>query len=179
MGVHIARQLAGVKGHIGVPNAVIVTTSSFAGDVQDFSSARHDISLVDFAAITNWLQGYSIRAGPLYTGKRSFSSCLLSHSSKDEKFAQKLAARLRSDGAPVWYAPEDIRPGEKICDQVKKAIATFDRLLVVLSSASMNSEWVKTEIANALARERQEGRNVLFPASLVPIDVMQEWECFD
>ena len=66
--------------------------------------------------------------------------------------------RLRNDGVPVWYAPEDIMPGEKIYDQVKKAIATFDRLLVVLSSASMNSEWVKTELANAVARGRREGR---------------------
>jgi hypothetical protein len=123
VGVQIARQIAGVKGHIGVPNAVIVTTSSFTADVHEFSSARHDLSLVDFGAITKWLQGYSLPAGPLYTAKRSFSSCFLSHSSKDEAFAQKLAARLRSEGVPMWYAPEDIRPGEKIYEQVKKAIA--------------------------------------------------------
>jgi TIR domain len=61
-------------------------------------------------------------------------------------------------------------PGEKIYDQVKKAIATFDRLLVVLSSASMKSEWVKTELANAVARGRRERRQVLFPVSLAPID---------
>ena len=179
VGVQIARQIAGVKGHIGVPNAVIVTTSSFTADVHEFSSARHDLSLVDFSAITKWLQGYSLPTGPLYTAKRSFSSCFLSHSAKDEDFAQKLAARLRQEGVPLWYAPEDIQPGEKIYDQVKDAISSFDRLLVVLSSASMNSEWVKTELANALSRERREGRRVLFPVSLVPIDVIRRWEFFD
>jgi len=179
VGVEIARQLAGVKGHIGVPNAVIVTTSSFTAGVHEFSAARHDLSLVDFAAIVKWLQGYALPAGPLYTAARSFSSCFLSHSSHDEEFAQKLAARLRGEGVPVWYAPEDIRPGEKIYDQVKKAISTFDRLLVVLSEASMNSGWVKTELASALARERREGGRVLFPVSLVPINVIRQWECFD
>jgi hypothetical protein len=179
VGVPIARQIAGVKGHIGVPNAVIVTTSSFTADVHEFSAARQDLSLVDFAAIVKWLQGYARPTGPLYTVKRSFSSCFLSHSSKDEDFAQKLAGRLKSEGVPVWYAPEDIQAGDKIYDQVKKAIATFDRLLVVLSAASMNSEWVKTELANALAREQREKRRVLFPVSLVPIDVIKRWECFD
>jgi hypothetical protein len=179
VGVQIARQLVGVKGHIGVPNAVIVTTSSFTSDVHEFSSARHDLSLVDFPALTKWLQGYSLPPGPLHSARRSFSSCFISHSSKDEDFAQKLAGRLRSEGVPVWYAPEDILPGEKIYDQVKKAIASFDRLLVVLSSASMNSEWVMTELANALARERREKRRVLFPVSLVPIEVIRGWECVD
>jgi hypothetical protein len=179
VGVQIARQLVGVKSHIGVPNGVIVTTSAFTADVQELSSARHDLHLVDFVTLTKWLQKYAPPAASSYTAENSFSSCFISHSSKDEDFSQKLAARLRSDGVPVWYAPEDIRPGEKIYDQVKKAIASFDRLLVVLSTASMNSNWVKTELANALDRERREGRQVLFPISLAPIELIRKWECVD
>jgi hypothetical protein len=179
VGVETARHLAGVKGHIGVPNAVIVTASSFTADAHEFSSARRDLALVDFAAVTQWLQGYSLPTGPLYTVNRSFSSCFLSHSSKDEKFAQKLAGRLRQEGVPLWYAPEDIQPGDKTYDQVKTAISTFDRFLLVLSSASMKSEWVRTELAKGLARERQENRRVLFPVAVVPIDDIRTWECFD
>jgi hypothetical protein len=179
VGVQIARQIVGVKAHIGVPNAVLVTTSSYTADVHELSSARHDLNLVDFTSLSQWLQRYSQPAGPSHTAQRSFSSCFISHSSRDEDFAQRLAARLRTEGVPVWYAPEDILPGEKIYEQVKKAIASFDRLLVVLSTASMNSNWVKTELANALARERREGRRVLFPVSLVPIEVIRTWECVD
>jgi hypothetical protein len=43
----------------------------------------------------------------------------------------------------------------------------------------MNSEWVKTEIAKARKREVQENRRMLFPVSLVPFDVLRDWECFD
>src|ERR1017187_1614226 len=151
VGVQIARQIVGVKMHIGVPNAVLVTTSSFTADVHELSSARRDLHLVDLAILGEWLQRYSPLPESSHTVERSFSSCFISHSSKDEDFARKLAARLRTEGVPVWYAPDDILPGEKTYDQVKKAIASFDRLLVVLSPHSMNSTWVKTELANALA----------------------------
>jgi hypothetical protein len=180
VGVQIARQIVGVKSHIGVPNAVLATTSSFTADAHELSSARHDLSLVDFATLSQWLERYSQpTAGASHTAQRSFSSCFISHSSKDSDFAQKLAARLRMEGVPVWYAPDDILPGEKIYEQVKKAIASFDRLLVVLSRHSMDSEWVKTEMANALARERTEGRRVLFPVSLVQIELIRGWEFLD
>lgn len=43
----------------------------------------------------------------------------------------------------------------------------------------MNSEWVKTEIANARQREFREKRQMLFPISLVPFDRIKEWQAFD
>ncbi len=181
VGVEIARQLLGVKTHIGVPNALLVTSSSFTAGVREISSARHDLHLVDRATMLKWIQEYSPPSGALHshTTERSFSSCFVSHSSSDSGFAQKFTARLRIEKVPVWYAPEDILPGEKIYDQVKKAIASFDRLLVVLSSESMKSNWVQTELASALAREHREGKRVLFPVSLAPIDVIRKWECID
>lgn len=179
VGVEIGRQLVGVKAHIGVPNAVLVTTSSFTEGVRELSSARQDLHLVDMAALATWLGDYSPPDEASYTFERTFSSCFISHSSKDEDFAQKLAAGLRREGVPVWYAPEDILPGEKIFDQVKKAIRLFDRLLVVLSANSMASNWVQIELASVLARERTEGTRVLFPVALIGFDEIRKWECID
>ena len=179
VGVQLARQLLGVKSHIGVPNAVIVTTSSFTADARELSSARQDLHLIDFETVSAWLRDYSPPTESSHTAEQSFCSCFISHSSKDAEFAQKLAARLRQAGVHVWYAPEDILPGEKIYDQLKKAITSFDRLLVVLSRNSMSSTWVQTELASAIARERGEKTRVLFPIALVSIDEIQKWECFD
>src|SRR5436190_20324303 len=67
VGVQVARQIVGVKSHIGVPNAVLVTTSSFTADVHEISSARHDLSLVDFDLLTQWLRKYSEPTGPSHT----------------------------------------------------------------------------------------------------------------
>jgi hypothetical protein len=43
----------------------------------------------------------------------------------------------------------------------------------------MNSAWVKTEIANARAREIQQKRQMLFPITLAPFGRIREWKCFD
>jgi hypothetical protein len=43
----------------------------------------------------------------------------------------------------------------------------------------MSSEWVKTEIANARAKEREQKRQVLFPIALVSFDDIRRWKCFD
>jgi hypothetical protein len=43
----------------------------------------------------------------------------------------------------------------------------------------MNSEWVRTEIANARKRELREGRRMLFPVRLVKFESLRDWECFD
>jgi hypothetical protein len=54
-----------------------------------------------------------------------------------------------------------------------------DKLLLILSQASMTSEWVKTEIAKARKREIKEGRRILFPIRLCSIETLRDWECFD
>jgi MTH538 TIR-like domain (DUF1863) len=42
---------------------------------------------------------------------------------------------------------------EKLHEQIDEAIRLHDKLLLILSEHSMNSEWVKTEIFNARERE--------------------------
>lgn len=180
VGVELARTLLGVKTHLGIPNAVLVSTSGFTAGATEFSEAQNDVHLVGPDTLSTWLEAYGASpTGKDYTATHSFSSCFLSHSHEDEEFAHKLAAKLRREGIRVWFAPEDIRPGEKIHDQIKKAIATFDKLILVLSASSMQSNWVKTEILAALKREGIENTQVLFPVALVPIEEVRKWECLD
>ena len=54
-----------------------------------------------------------------------------------------------------------------------------DRLLLIVSAHSMNSEWVKTELAKARKREVKEGKRVQFPVRLVGFERLRDWECFD
>ena len=44
---------------------------------------------------------------------------------------------------------------------------------------SLNSEWVKTEIAAARKREVSEKQRILFPVRLVDFETLRRWECFD
>lgn len=43
----------------------------------------------------------------------------------------------------------------------------------------MASEWVKTEIRNARAREVTEGCQVLFPIRMVSFETIRKWKAFD
>lgn len=108
-----------------------------------------------------------------------FQSCFISYSTNDEDFAKRLVADLKNKGVRCWFSAHDARSGQKLYQQIETAIRTYDRLLVILSDHSMNSEWVKTEINLARRREIDENRIVLFPISLVPFERIQKWQCFD
>lgn len=88
-----------------------------------------------------------------------FSSCFISYSTEDQVFAQRLYADLQDRGVRCYFAPHHIQGGKKLHEQIDEAIRAHDRLLLILSEDSMNSEWVKTEIANAREKERREGRS--------------------
>ena len=108
-----------------------------------------------------------------------FHSCFISHSSKDSEFAQRLHSRMQAAKLRVWYAPHDMRGGQKSHEQIKTQIQMQDKLLLVLSEASMQSEWVATEIYHARQRERREKRTILFPIRICSLDAIKEWVSFD
>lgn len=108
-----------------------------------------------------------------------FNSCFISYASADEAFARRLHARMREAGLRVWFAPEDIKGGEKLLEQLERAIHIHDKLIIVLSEASMSSNWVATELRSARAVELSERRRKLFPIRLVDHDAVRRWRCFD
>jgi hypothetical protein len=116
------------------------------------------------------------------TGKAlEFYSCFISYSTRDQQFADRLYADLQDKGVRCWFAPHDIQAGKKIHEQIDEAIRRYERLLLILSPNSMNSEWVKTEIRKARKRERteQEKKRVLFPVRLASFEAIRDWELFD
>ena len=108
-----------------------------------------------------------------------FYSCFISYSGKDEDFAKRLHGKMRDAHLRVWFAPEDIQGGKKLHEQIETAIRVYDKLLVVLSEASLQSEWVMTELRKARKAERQSGKRKLFPVRLVDFETLRGWECFD
>jgi hypothetical protein len=94
-------------------------------------------------------------------------------------FADRLHADLQAKGVRCWFAPHDIRAGEKIHEQIDRAIHLQDRLLLILSPASMASEWVKAEIFKGREREIKENRRVLFPIRLCSFETLRDWKLFD
>jgi uncharacterized protein YjbI with pentapeptide repeats len=96
-----------------------------------------------------------------------FYSCFISYSSKDQEFAERLYADLQAKGVRCWYAPEDLKIGDKFRQRIDDAIRVHDKLLVVLSETSVASSWVESEVESAFEKERgSENKTVLFPIRL-------------
>jgi hypothetical protein len=107
-----------------------------------------------------------------------FYSLFISYSTKDQAFADRLYADLQAKGVRCWFAPHDMQGGKKVYEQIDEAIRVYDKLLLILSPASMASKWVKTELRKARKREIEENRRVLFPICLCPFETLNKWECF-
>ena len=107
---------------------------------------------------------YDLRADSLI----QFYSCFISYASKDSTFAERLYADLQNKGVRCWFAPEDMKVGDPIRDTIEKQIRLRQKLLIVLSSASLASRWVEDEVEAALEEERTspERRTVLVPIKI-------------
>jgi uncharacterized protein YjbI with pentapeptide repeats len=92
-----------------------------------------------------------------------FYSCFISYSSKDQEFAERLHADLQSKGVRCWFAPEDLKIGDRFQERIEESIRLFDKVMIVLSEASVQSRWVEREVNAAREREDRENRTVLFP----------------
>jgi hypothetical protein len=95
-----------------------------------------------------------------------FYSCFISYSSADQAFADKLYIDLQARGVRVWFAPHDLPIGAKIRPAIDEFIRLYDKLLLILSAASVDSQWVEQEVETALERERLERRLVFSPIRL-------------
>jgi len=105
-------------------------------------------------------------AGSLVQSPIQFYSCFISYSSKDQGFAERLYADLQSKGVRCWYAPEDMKTGDKIRHRIDTSIRLHDKLLLILSEQSITSTWVEKEVETAFERESTEDKLILFPIKL-------------
>ena len=89
----------------------------------------------------------------------------ISYDSEDTQFAHRLANDLQRLGVQVWIAPESIRPGESWVSAIERGLKESSHVVVVLTPAALESEWVKKETDVAIAQERK-GR-----IQVIPLDV--------
>jgi hypothetical protein len=95
-----------------------------------------------------------------------YHSCFISYSSSDEQFVKRLYDDLQKRGVRCWFAPKDLRIGERIRTSIDGGIRARERLLLVLSEAAAQSPWVEKEVETAFEEERRRGDLVLFPIRL-------------
>lgn len=106
-----------------------------------------------------------------------FYSCFISYASDDQPFAERLHADLQAKHVRCWFAPEDLKIGDRFQERIEESIRIFDKVMIVLSKNSVQSRWVEREVNAALERENREKRTVLFPIRIDDsvVEATQPW----
>ncbi len=76
----------------------------------------------------------------------------LSHTSSDKPFVLKLARDLKSENVDVWLDEWEIRVGNSIVEEIDKALSSHGFFVLILSSRSLQSDWVRKELNSSLMR---------------------------
>jgi uncharacterized protein YjbI with pentapeptide repeats len=152
--------LVNVKGletviHVGPSTIGIDTIYLSQGDIPD--------SFLKGAGVPDTLMTYlkSLVGKPF-----EFYSCFISYSTKDQQFVERIYADLQSKGVRCWFAPQDLKIGDRIRNEIDDSIRLHDKLLLVLSKDSITSRWVEQEVETAITQEDNRKKAVLFPIRL-------------
>jgi hypothetical protein len=95
--------------------------------------------------------------------KKAKTHLFLCHSHDDKPFVRKLAGHLSELGVDVWLDEWELAPGDSLHDCIGAALASASYVGVVLSPDSVASRWCKSELQQALAREKRTGETVILP----------------
>lgn len=87
----------------------------------------------------------------------------IGHSSKDKEFANLVVEQLRSPDMAPWIDGEQIIAGDDIFDQIGQGLQSMDTLVFLVSTTSLQSEWVALEVKYTVTREITERRVLLQP----------------
>ena len=114
-----------------------------------------------------------------YLNEKAFrhNTCFISFSGNDRNFIERIGEDLQREGVRCWHAPEEMKMGDAIRQQVDQLIRVQDKLLVVLSKFSVESQWIQKEVAAAIEEERNRNKTVLFPLRLDNgrMDTEKDW----
>jgi hypothetical protein len=65
-----------------------------------------------------------------------------------------------------WFAPRDLPFGASTRDVIEAQIKSHDRLILVLSKSSLQSQWVQFEVETALEIERKKKTGIIIPIAI-------------
>jgi hypothetical protein len=91
------------------------------------------------------LPGAGVTDNLLHAGGASAPSFFISYAHDDLHYVKRLAAHLRESGVPTWF-DADLRWGDRWPQRLSEQIQQTTGMIVVMSSAAADSEWVEREI---------------------------------
>lgn len=90
----------------------------------------------------------------------------ISHNSKDKAIARSLSMRLKKDGLRVWFDEWEIKPGDLVGFKVEKGLEQSRILILLMSEAAFDSQWVTLERQTQLFRDPMNRKRRFVPVLL-------------
>jgi WD40 repeat protein len=87
----------------------------------------------------------------------------ISHSAKDKPIVWELAQKLKNDGLRVWFDEWEIKPGDMIGLKIEQGLEKSRTLILVMSKAAFESEWVSLERHTLLFRDPTNSKRRFIP----------------
>lgn len=102
----------------------------------------------------------------------------ISHSHKqDADSAHRLARDLEKGGHRPWIAPDSIPPGDNWAAGINRGLTQSDALVVVMTPAAIESQWVNLEVYIGIQRKVSEGK-LFIPLDFAECAVPVLWSAF-
>lgn len=153
-----------------------------AADIESFKPLTHPKQAASFQPQTSGqandvrLSGANVKQTPrvltpptkLYNeaSQSEYSPIFFSYSRLDSTFALRLATDLRNAGMDIWIDRLDIRPGQPWDKEIQRALMNTDKVLVILSESSVESDNVLNEIYYALDKRKK-----IIPVKITPCEI--------
>jgi hypothetical protein len=103
------------------------------------------------------------------------ANCFLSYASADQAFVDRLRDGLESHHVSCFQDKRYVLGGDELTTVIGRGIATSDVFIVVLSMASVSSQWVRDEALLALHYERLHETPIVIPLRLCAMHVLEGW----
>jgi hypothetical protein len=97
----------------------------------------------------------------------------LTHAHEGKPAVEAIGSWLHKKGLDIWIDEWSMTAGDSLLEKIGEGIESSDRLVAFLSPASIESRWVKKEIATGvvmeLAAEKGLGEKFVIPVLLKPV----------
>jgi hypothetical protein len=87
----------------------------------------------------------------------------ISYASDMKRQAQELTSALEGQGMEAWVDFKDLRPGQRLRDELERALDTAQSFVILVGSGSRATPWQEAEWSAALARAWSDREKMLLP----------------
>ena len=95
----------------------------------------------------------------------------LSHNSRDKPRVRRLAEQLRRANLRIWFDEWQIKPGDDIYLAIERGLETSRTLVLCLTQAALDSDWVGLERSTVLFRDPRNVQRRFIPLLLADCKV--------